>query len=218
MQLDVIPLHRPRNVCGGAHCDLCRDRVRGRIYRAQVLAKAQPAIAAAAEVQCPYGERWSDQPETPESIAAKDLRSADLRSANLRSANRRSINRRSANPPASTPSPALADPPAEACASRKCNERGPGTLMKMILERIGIVRDERGVRCPSGKHIAVCGCRAMEQKMNRWGVIGCIAHADEIVRWFSGKAGDCGIKLDARSARQILASAWRTWRSNSRRG
>lgn len=55
---------------------------------------------------------------------------------------------------------------------------GPGTELRSILAALGIESDQD------------CGCKAMERRMNRWGVAGCQTHRAEIVAHLQAKASE----------------------------
>jgi hypothetical protein len=91
---------------------------------------------------------------------------------------------------------------------------GPGEVMRSVLVSLGFRYDAAGLRCPSGAMVSACGCEAMRQQMNRWGYLGCLRHRRELVKWFAGKAGECGIDIGAPGIMALLRAGLKQWRSS----
>lgn len=96
------------------------------------------------------------------------------------------------------------------------DDRGPGSVVRSILARMGYETTPDGLRCgANGKFVSRCGCRGFQRKMNEWGWSGCIVHLPEIIRWFSGKAKLCGVELDAAMVKSAIVAAWDEARGKS---
>lgn len=86
---------------------------------------------------------------------------------------------------------------------------GPGSLVRRILRSLGFTYDAGNVlHCPSGETVHKCGCAAFAELMNQWGYLGCLRRRREIRGWFTVKASQCGIKMDA-TYRSLLGRAIR---------
>lgn len=71
---------------------------------------------------------------------------------------------------------------------------GPGTELSALLEGLGIVP------APS------CDCKAKAQKMDAWGVEGCLAHREEIIGWMRDGQERWGWKERLKAAAKAVTS------------
>lgn len=72
---------------------------------------------------------------------------------------------------------------------------GPGDLVKIILDKLGI------------KPTRNCGCEAMRRRMNEWGYRGCWTHREEISEWFRAKAAEAGIEINVGGIAKLVSEA-----------
>lgn len=74
---------------------------------------------------------------------------------------------------------------------------GPGDLVKIILDKLGI------------KPARNCGCEAMRRRMNEWGYRGCWRHRRDILNWFRSKAAESRVDWPASRASALFVDAIR---------
>lgn len=88
-------------------------------------------------------------------------------------------------------------------ASSPAQTSGPGDVVRNVLA------------CLEIRAASNCGCEAMRQSMNQWGWWGCWKRRREIVEWFSLKAKEQEITIDARLVLRAIVAAWREIRPSA---